>query len=435
MQHSKNRSVAQLRTVGRVPAKQVYVAVNLLKLFDEKILTLLQETLAKVTGLSMTVLNAQGHPLAELAAYSPYCRRGRMDKAFSHICLASDAYGADQAFAKQEKFIYFCPCGLLRAVIPVIARNTYLGGFFIGQVRCDNATETTPGLGRLLESEENRCLREYRSGDVFASIPTYDFSYFAYIIDTLAAVIDDAAAKELKHLDRLQETEAVHAALEERIRRLEQELNIRESALAQWKAQLNLDFFINTLSSIAGLAFIENSRRTNEMCVLFAEYLRQYVSIESNFSLLKSEFDIVGRYLAMQKIRYGDLLACTISLPDSAALCRAPTHVLLPFVESAILHGLASKEDGYALSLSAALEQNKVVIRLADNTANLADNLSAVDMPMYSGFNSEAIASSFSGAQFRLETLFSRQNVVTFGSVPGGSECVIRYALFQQEED
>ncbi|MDR2826033.1 MAG: PocR ligand-binding domain-containing protein, partial [Deltaproteobacteria bacterium] len=375
----------------------------------------------------------EGQPLAELASNSPHCRKCRRDKAFSHICLASDAYGADQAFAKQEEFIYFCPCGLIRAVIPIIARSTYLGGFFIGQVRCDNATKNTPHLERLLESEDNRRLREYRSGEVFESIPTYDFSYFAYIIDTLSAVIDEVAEKELKHLDRLRETEAVNAALEGKIRRLERELNLRESALTQWKAQLNLDFFINTLSSIASLAFIENSQRTNEMCVLFAEHLRQYLAIESNFSPLKSEFDKVNRYLAMQKIRYGDLLACSVTLPDNVALCNAPTHVLLPFVEGAMLHGLASKEDGYVLSLSAALEQNEVVIRLADNTANLADNPSTVNMPMFSGFNSEAVASSFAGAQFRLETFFGRQNVVSFGSIPGGSECVIRYTLFQKE--
>jgi ligand-binding sensor protein len=304
--------------------------LNLQELFDESVLTLIRETTARLTGLSLLVRDAQGRILTELAPASPYCRRRRSNLASSRICLSSDAYGADQSFARRDKFIYMCPCGLVRAAIPVIARNTYLGGFFIGQARCDRVPENTPRMEPLPEAGATP-----GSGPQHAPETFYDFSYFTYITGILNTIIGKAAQKEAGHFDRISEMEAAQAALKNRIKWLERELNLRESSLSYWKARLNLDFFINALSLVASLAVIEEAPRANELCVLFAGHLRRCLSAEKDFSCMKDEFDLAGNYLAMQKIRYGALFSYSLALPDKVSLCRAPAYLLLPFVESA----------------------------------------------------------------------------------------------------
>jgi ligand-binding sensor protein len=405
-------------------------SLNLLELFNESVLALIREATAKLTGLSLIVLDAQGHTLTEPAAAAPYCRRRRKNQTSSHICLSSDAYGADQSFARRDKFIYVCPCGLVRAVIPVIARNTYLGGFFIGQVQCDHVPENTPRMAQLPDPEETGNSSPQRARETLASTLAYDFSYFTYIVDILAAIIGKTAEKEAEHFARISEMETARTTLENRVKWLERELNIRESSLSYWKSRLNLDFFINTLSLVASLAVIEQAPRTNELCVLFAGHLRHCLTTEKDFSCVKDEFDLAGNYLAMQKIRYGELFSYSLALPDKVSLCRAPAYLLLPFVESAVARGIEANEDGYSLALSADMEDGEVIIRIAGNAANLSGDPGS-SVPVRNGAG--AADNGLSLARLRLEALFGGKSAVSFGSTPGGSECVIRYSPLYKE--
>ncbi|MDR1241879.1 MAG: PocR ligand-binding domain-containing protein [Deltaproteobacteria bacterium] len=406
--------------------------LNLLELFSESVLELIRETTARLTGLSLLVLDAQGHTLTELAAASPYCRRRRKNQTSSHICLSADAYGADQSFARRDKFIYVCPCGLIRAAIPVIARNTYLGGFFIGQVQCEHVPENTPRMEHLPDPEETRSIRLQRAQEPLESAPAYDFAYFTYLVDILAAIVGKVAEKETGHFARISEMETARTALESRVKWLERELNIRESYLSYWKSRLNLDFLINTLSLVASLAVIEQAPRTNELCVLFAGHLRHCLTTEKDFSCVKDEFDLAGNYLEMQKIRYGGLFSYSLVLPDKVSLCRAPAYLLLPFVESAVARGIEANEEGYSLALSADMEDGEVVIRIAGNAANLSGD-SASSVPARNSAGDEAADDGLSLARLRLETLFGGKSIVSFGSIPGGSECVIRYPPLYKE--
>ena len=401
---------------------------GLFGLFDVESIALVRETVGKVTGLTVTVLDADGGETTDSGTSSPFCRRWRRDKSFSSLCKSSDKYGADQAFARQDRFVYFCPCGLVRAVIPVIVRGKYLGGFYIGQVRCDNAPQTTPRLERLLESSGEGQAKGRQFREMLDAIPTYDFSYFTYITDTIAAAVGKIVAAESGKREKVAALEASTVALEERVRVLERELDIRESALHHWKSRLNLEFLVNGLNSVSSLAAIEDAPRAGEMCVLLADHLRHYLAGEKDFVPLREEIDMVSGYLAMQKIRFGEALSFSVAVSEQAGKSRLPSRVLLPFVESAVLIGLASREEGFALSLTAIFEGSEVVIRIEGNVpASPAMDMVHGVMPMQSGFDADGVAASLAAARARLRQLLGSRHDLRFADTPESAVCILRY--------
>ena len=397
---------------------------------DAEILSLVQEAVGKITGLALAVLDADGREIAKSLNTSPLCRRRRQDRTASSVCAASDRYGADQSFFLRERFIYFCPCGLLRATIPVIVRGQYLGGFYVGQVWCDNAPKSIPRLDHLLEKGGKGRTGEWQFHELHDVTPTYDFSYFSYITDMLARVVDTLSDREAAQRVRLDALETERAGLEARVRQLERELHVRESALDHLKSRLNLEFMVNGLNSIASLAVMDDAPRVNEMCVLFADHLRHYLAREDAFVPLREEAEMVSRYLVMQKVRFGDAFSCAVDVPEQAGACRIPSRVLLPIVESAVLLGLAGREEGCVLTLSAGLEDDTVTIRVALNVSMSLEtgSLQGV-LPMQSGFDAEAVAASFASARARLKTLLGAGHELRFGNTPDGSACTLRYSL------
>lgn len=428
-----NAHRARTRSMMRT-AKPAGGASDVLGLFGDRTLPLIQEVISRITGLSLFVLDASGTPVLEQGASSTLCRRLCRDKTFTGLCRSSAGYGSDHAFARRERFMYFCPCGLIRAVVPIIADGVYHGGVFLGQVRCDNAPDGTPNLERLLEGETGPGPRDRHFGELYDLTPTYDYAYLEYIADTVTTLINTIVARESERAAGAREKEAAARALEERIQRLERDLNVRKSSLAHWKTRVNLNFFINTLSSIASLAAIEDAPRVNEMCILFADHLRHYLTSERDFAPLRAEIEAVARYLAMQKIRFGESLEYSLHVAENAAPRQAPTMVFLPFVENAVLNGLALMDEPYAFFLDAAVDGEDVIITLRDNAPSLPVGLVPESpMPAQSGFDADSVVSSLSVAKFRLENLFGRRHKIAVSSGDAGTECVIRYSLLPIE--
>jgi len=92
-----------------------------------------------------------------MTRFSLFCQKMREEEKSAALCRSADVYGSSQALARQKKFIYFCPCGLMEVAIPIIVKNHYLGTLYAGQVRCDDAPKAVPRLARMFESELADC--------------------------------------------------------------------------------------------------------------------------------------------------------------------------------------------------------------------------------------------------------------------------------------
>jgi len=134
---------------------------------------------------------------------------------------------------------------------------------------------------------------------------------------------------------------------------LETSIQARDAELKALKAQINPHFLFNSLNSISALTSI-NANRAQEMCILLADFLRMTLGLgEKALVPLCEELELLQRFLAIEKVRFGERLHVEADVEAQAQDCLLPPLLLQPLVENAIIHGIAHLPAGGTVRLSA----------------------------------------------------------------------------------
>jgi two-component system sensor histidine kinase AlgZ len=153
---------------------------------------------------------------------------------------------------------------------------------------------------------------------------------------------------------------AQEASLEAQQRALESSVRARDAELSALKAQINPHFLYNSLNSISALTSIDPGL-AREMCVLLADFLRMTLGLgEKPLIPLQEELDLLDRYCAIEKVRFGDRLQIQKEVQDGAATCLMPPLLLQPLFENAVVHGISQLPEGGYVSLKAGCDQNRI---------------------------------------------------------------------------
>jgi two-component system, LytTR family, sensor histidine kinase AlgZ len=135
---------------------------------------------------------------------------------------------------------------------------------------------------------------------------------------------------------------------------LETSIQARDAELKALKAQINPHFLFNSLNSISALTSID-ANRAREMCILLADFLRMTLGLgEKVLVPLREELELLQRFLAIEKVRFGERLRVDASVEAQAQACLLPPLLLQPLVENAIIHGIANMPAGGRIRISAA---------------------------------------------------------------------------------
>jgi len=152
--------------------------------------------------------------------------------------------------------------------------------------------------------------------------------------------------------------------------RLARELS--ESQLRLLRAQIEPHFLFNTLGAVQQLAQ-QGAPRAAELTANLITFLRASLTeMRCETVSLQQEFALVEAYLQVMKARLGERLNFTLELPDSLALIRVPSMILLTLAENAIKHGIEPSLRGGAVSVAAALREGRVHIRVDDSGVGLS---------------------------------------------------------------
>src|SRR4029077_15887080 len=134
---------------------------------------------------------------------------------------------------------------------------------------------------------------------------------------------------------------------------LETSILARDAELKALKAQINPHFLFNSLNSISALTS-KDPAKAQEMCILLADFLRMTLGLgEKALVPLREEFELLQRFLAIEKVRFGDRLCVEAHVEAQAQACWVPPLILQPLVENAIIHGIAGLPAGGTVRLSA----------------------------------------------------------------------------------
>lgn len=128
----------------------------------------------------------------------------------------------------------------------------------------------------------------------------------------------------------------------------------RDAELRALKAQINPHFLFNSLHSISALTSSDPSR-AREMCITLAEFLRSTLGLgEKNTIALEEEIALVHRFLAVEKVRFGDRLQIEQHIDPDTLSCIVPPLLLQPLVENAVVHGIAHLPEGGTIRIVSA---------------------------------------------------------------------------------
>jgi len=143
----------------------------------------------------------------------------------------------------------------------------------------------------------------------------------------------------------------------------------REAELKAFKAQVDPHFLFNSLNAVASLC---GSRPADArtMAQLMADFFRLTLRVGSRERItVAEEIDLVSRYLAIEKVRFGARLATDVAVDDAAAQMLVPPLLLQPIVENAVRHGIASMVDGGTISITASANNGALRI-IVENPAD-----------------------------------------------------------------
>jgi len=160
---------------------------------------------------------------------------------------------------------------------------------------------------------------------------------------------------------------AQEATHELEARAMQTSIQARDAELKALKAQINPHFLFNSLNSISALTSIDPAR-ARDMCVLLGDFLRLTLGLGEKTSVrLSEELDLLQKYMAIEKVRFGARLTMHEEIQEESRACLLPPLLLQPLVENAVKHGIAGLPEGGDVRLAVQRQNGRLAI-LVENS-------------------------------------------------------------------
>jgi len=160
---------------------------------------------------------------------------------------------------------------------------------------------------------------------------------------------------------------AQKAAKAVELRAVETSMLARDAELRALRAQINPHFLFNSLNSISALTSIDPAR-AREMCLLLADFLRLTLGMgEKHVIRFSEELDLLEKFMAIEKVRFGERLQMEENIQEAAKRCQIPALLLQPLLENAVSHGIASMADGGWIRLQAEVQDGRLGIMVEND--------------------------------------------------------------------
>ena len=179
----------------------------------------------------------------------------------------------------------------------------------------------------------------------------------------LAGKHDRLRVFNLDDLELLRLVASAFALGLERLDRIEREKVLArkstEAQLVALRAQINPHFLFNALNTIAAL-IAERPDEAESAVEHLAKIFRHTLTTAAAPTVpLSAELDLVGRYLAIEQMRFGDRLRVEIDVPDDLRAHPVPAFALQTLVENAVKHGLEPRRGKVRLALRARRAEDR----------------------------------------------------------------------------
>jgi signal transduction histidine kinase len=203
-----------------------------------------------------------------------------------------------------------------------------------------------------------------------------------------------------------------HAKLREREQAAAQlKALLVESQLGALRMQLQPHFLFNALNTVSMLVRQGDANTSVRVLARLAELIRQLLDDEAPQEVpLETELEFVGRYLEIERVRFGDRLEVRIDADDEARATPVPHLLLQPLVENAIRHGIARRAEATRIDVVARRRDGFLHIEVNDDGPGLPPDWS----------DERANGIGLRNTRRRLQFLYGEAGVLEIGNAPAG---------------
>jgi two-component system, LytTR family, sensor kinase len=147
-----------------------------------------------------------------------------------------------------------------------------------------------------------------------------------------------------------------------------------KTQLQMLRYQINPHFLFNSLNSIQGLMY-QDLKKADLMLTELSEFLRYTLKFNTELYVsLEDEFEIIEKYLFVEKIRFDNRLDYSIQLPSGLKKEKILCFLTQPFVENAIKHGMMSNPyNKIEIVIEASVDGPNLII-IVTNTGKWKEN-------------------------------------------------------------
>jgi two-component system sensor histidine kinase YesM len=128
--------------------------------------------------------------------------------------------------------------------------------------------------------------------------------------------------------------------------KIEEQESLKKAELRALQAQINPHFLYNTLDTIIWMAEGRRVDQVVELVRALSRFFRITLSKGKDWITMREEIEHVESYLAIQKMRYRDILDYRVDVPDDMRDGQMLKLTLQPLVENALYHGIKNKRNG-----------------------------------------------------------------------------------------
>ena len=150
----------------------------------------------------------------------------------------------------------------------------------------------------------------------------------------------------------------------------------------EWKmlqSQIGPHFLYNTLACINSLAKRSRTAEITSTIESLIHLLRYSFDRTASDVPLEDELRVLESYVAIQNIRYGDVFALDVDVPEESRKLLVPALLLQPVVENSIFHGFLAEGGSGSIEVGALQVNGNLEITVSDKgwgmTGNELDNL------------------------------------------------------------
>lgn len=333
---------------------------------DISFLQRIQDKFATAMGVAAVTVDRNGKPITESSNFQPICLAIRSTQSGLARCMKCDADGSLKAYKEGEPQTYLCYGGLMDVAAPIIIDGEYLGGILCGQVVL--ADEQEAFIDGVIERNLPLGFSEEYLRQLAEQIPAITRERLDAAVEMMFVMANHITEMGIANLSksRLLKQAEEKAKLEEAL---------RHAQLRALEARVNPHFLFNALTLVGYTAIAEEAHQTEEITFNLSDLLRYSLRNVAKMVPITEEFEMINRYLTIQKLRFGARLQYEISIDPNIHDTYIPCMIMQPLVENAVVHGVEPMTHPVLIEISATRHSNQLQLSVSDNGAGIGETI------------------------------------------------------------